>query len=133
MGYFLQLPCANFQFLFFSPSSCCLKSYENVIEYLKTEGTCKCGLDCPFFIHHVFNFDTSVQNKEKNDAVGTKSSCNLCSSSRLKGSCKSEQGIVSGPLNQTLKHAAKKTIKPSTFDGTLTSKKGIYAGILITN
>lgn len=112
--------------MFCSPSSCCLKSYENVIEYLKTDGTCKCGLDCPFYIHHVFNFDARVQNRDASQAVGTKSSCNLCESNRLKGNRKSEQGLAASPLNQTLKHTAKKTIKPSTFDGTLTSKKGIY-------
>lgn len=34
-----------------------------MIEYLKTEGTCKCGLDCPFFIHKVFNFDARIPSK----------------------------------------------------------------------
>ena len=34
-----------------------------MIEYLKTEGTCKCGLECPLFIHKVFNFDARIPSK----------------------------------------------------------------------
>ena len=34
-----------------------------MIEYLKTEGTCKCGLDCPLFVQKVFNFDARIPSK----------------------------------------------------------------------
>ena len=34
-----------------------------MIEYLKTEGTCKCGLDCPLFVQNVFNFDARIPSK----------------------------------------------------------------------
>ena len=49
--------------LFPSPNNSRLRSLDHVIEYLKTEGTCKCGLDCPFFIHKVFNFDARIPSK----------------------------------------------------------------------
>lgn len=49
--------------LLFSPNNSRLRSLENVIEYLKTDGTCKCGLECPFFIHKVFNFDARIPSK----------------------------------------------------------------------
>lgn len=49
--------------LFLSPNNSRLRSLDHVIEYLKTEGTCKCGLECPFFIHKVFNFDARIPSK----------------------------------------------------------------------
>ena len=51
------------QSLFCSPNNSRLRSLDHVIEYLKTEGTCKCGLECPFFIHKVFNFDARIPSK----------------------------------------------------------------------
>jgi hypothetical protein len=119
-----------------SPSNCYLTSYEHVIEYLKTDGTCKCGLDCPFFIHRVFNFDASVKNKERNkdlqEASVKASSCKLCESNRLKGNNNfTDQILTPSPLNQTLKQAARKTAKSSSFDGSLTSKKGTHCNSVL--
>ncbi|KAJ7391844.1 positive regulation of growth hormone receptor signaling pathway [Desmophyllum pertusum] len=45
------------------PNNSRLRSLDHVIEYLKTEGTCKCGLECPLFIHKVFNFDARIPSK----------------------------------------------------------------------
>ena len=52
-----------------------------MIEYLKTEGTCKCGLDCPLFVQNVFNFDANIPSKLV--PIGTrpeasKSGCKHC-------------------------------------------------------
>ncbi len=50
-------------FLFsFSPSGVELKSMDEVKEYLLTEGTCKCGLDCPLEVEKVFDFDAQVKS-----------------------------------------------------------------------
>lgn len=43
--------------VYLSPSNCLLWSYEEIAAYLMTDGTCKCGLECPILIHEVFNFD----------------------------------------------------------------------------
>ena len=43
-----------------SPSGIQLKSNEEIKDYLLTEGTCKCGLDCPVQIENAFDFDHKV-------------------------------------------------------------------------
>lgn len=47
----------NGRVLYLSSSNYPLWSYNEVAAYLSTEGTCKCGLDCPVLIHKAFNFD----------------------------------------------------------------------------
>ncbi|XP_060724159.1 mucin-2 [Tachysurus vachellii] len=42
---------------YISPSGTVLCSVEEVRVYLLTDGTCKCGLECPLVLHKVFNFD----------------------------------------------------------------------------
>lgn len=37
-----------------SPSGSLLSSLEQVKTYLLTDGTCKCGLECPLVLHKVF-------------------------------------------------------------------------------
>lgn len=46
-----------------SPSGIQLKSMAEIKEYLSTEGTCKCGLNCPISIETAFDFDQSVSSK----------------------------------------------------------------------
>lgn len=53
----------NGSILYISPNNSRLRSLDHVIEYLKTEGTCKCGLDCPLFVQNVFNFDARIPSK----------------------------------------------------------------------
>lgn len=49
------------QFCFnFSPSGIQLKSVVDVKSYLRKEGTCKCGLECPLDVEKTFDFDDSV-------------------------------------------------------------------------
>eukprot|EP00090_Calanus_glacialis_P002090 TRINITY_DN11563_c0_g1_i1.p1 TRINITY_DN11563_c0_g1~~TRINITY_DN11563_c0_g1_i1.p1 ORF type:complete len:2112 (+),score=439.27 TRINITY_DN11563_c0_g1_i1:899-6337(+) len=43
--------------VYFSPSGIQLKSSEEIKEYLFTEGTCKCGLDCPLAVDSAFDFN----------------------------------------------------------------------------
>lgn len=40
-----------------SPSNICLRSHDEVRQYLLKEGTCKCGLQCPLVIDKTFVFD----------------------------------------------------------------------------
>uniref|UniRef100_W5UDU5 Methyl-CpG-binding domain protein 6 n=1 Tax=Ictalurus punctatus TaxID=7998 RepID=W5UDU5_ICTPU len=45
---------------YISPSGKVLCSVEEVRVYLLTDGTCKCGLECPLVLHKVFNFDPTA-------------------------------------------------------------------------
>ncbi|XP_023313240.1 nuclear receptor coactivator 6 isoform X3 [Anoplophora glabripennis] len=53
----------NGSIIYISPSNTALSSPEQVKEYLLTEGTCKCGLECHFKYDSVFNFDPKVVSK----------------------------------------------------------------------
>lgn len=49
--------------IYYSPSNVPLKSPMDIAKYLTTEGTCKCGLECPILINKVFNFDIGILSK----------------------------------------------------------------------
>ncbi|XP_057685899.1 methyl-CpG-binding domain protein 5-like [Corythoichthys intestinalis] len=48
-----------------SPSGSVLSSMDQVKNYLLTDGTCKCGLECPLILHKVFNFDPGAVVKQR--------------------------------------------------------------------
>ncbi|XP_067314812.1 methyl-CpG-binding domain protein 6 [Pseudorasbora parva] len=45
---------------YISPSDTVLRSVDEVRVYLRTDGTCKCGLECPLVPNKVFNFDPAA-------------------------------------------------------------------------
>uniref|UniRef100_H3D376 MBD domain-containing protein n=1 Tax=Tetraodon nigroviridis TaxID=99883 RepID=H3D376_TETNG len=49
------------QVIYVSPSGAALSSLEEVKTYLLSDGTCKCGLECPLIVHKVFNFTLGVK------------------------------------------------------------------------
>ncbi|OCT63458.1 methyl-CpG-binding domain protein 5 isoform X1 [Xenopus laevis] len=51
--------------LYISPSSSHLSCLEQVKSYLLTDGTCKCGLECPLILTKVFNFDPGAAVKQR--------------------------------------------------------------------
>ncbi|TNN84961.1 Methyl-CpG-binding domain protein 5 [Liparis tanakae] len=51
--------------VYISPSGSVLSSLEQVKIYLLTDGTCKCGLECPLILHKVFNFDPGAAVKQR--------------------------------------------------------------------
>uniref|UniRef100_A0A3P8TTJ0 Methyl-CpG binding domain protein 5 n=1 Tax=Amphiprion percula TaxID=161767 RepID=A0A3P8TTJ0_AMPPE len=51
--------------VYISPSGSVLSSLEQVKTYLLTDGTCKCGLECPLILHKVFNFDPGAAVKQR--------------------------------------------------------------------
>ena len=80
-----------------SPNNSRLRSVEHVIEYLKTEGTCKCGLDCPLYIHKVFNFDARIPSKLV--AIGSRpdallSTCKHCATGAFEESVASQPDVT---------------------------------------
>ena len=46
--------------VYVSPSGASLTSGEEARQYLRTNGTCKCGLECPIRVEKSFNFDPKV-------------------------------------------------------------------------
>ncbi|TKC41616.1 hypothetical protein EI555_011626 [Monodon monoceros] len=50
---------------FHSPSGSLLSCLEQVKTYLLTDGTCKCGLECPLILPKVFNFDPGAAVKQR--------------------------------------------------------------------
>uniref|UniRef100_A0A8C5GJP9 Methyl-CpG binding domain protein 5 n=1 Tax=Gouania willdenowi TaxID=441366 RepID=A0A8C5GJP9_GOUWI len=63
-----------------SPSGSVLSSLEQVKSYLLTDGTCKCGLECPLILHKVFNFDpgASVKQRTAEDVKADEDVTKLC-------------------------------------------------------
>ena len=53
----------------FSPSGIQLKTLEEIKEYLATEGTCKCGLNCPLNVQNAFDFDNLVSRRLEGQPV----------------------------------------------------------------
>ena len=62
----------NGRIVYITPSNYALWSLDEVVRYLLSEGTCKCGLDCPLLIHQVFNFDPcTCLNHAQSGTLGT--------------------------------------------------------------
>ncbi|KAG5836515.1 hypothetical protein ANANG_G00256130 [Anguilla anguilla] len=55
---------------YISPSGTILSSVEEVGSYLLTDGTCKCGLECPLVVHKVFNFDPGAVLVQRSQPPG---------------------------------------------------------------
>ncbi|XP_024144622.1 methyl-CpG-binding domain protein 5 [Oryzias melastigma] len=66
--------------VYVSPSGSVLSSLEQVKTYLLTDGTCKCGLECPLILHKVFNFDpgASVKQRTADDVKADEDVTKLC-------------------------------------------------------
>ncbi|XP_070695310.1 methyl-CpG-binding domain protein 5 [Pempheris klunzingeri] len=58
------------QVIYVSPSGTALSSLDEVKTYLLTDGTCKCGLECPLIIHKVFNFIVGVKVEQHSQPLG---------------------------------------------------------------
>ncbi|VVC33900.1 Hypothetical protein CINCED_3A003147 [Cinara cedri] len=65
--------------IYISPSNAVLNSLDQVKIYLQSQGTCKCGLECPVQCEHVFNFDAKVMTKPTS---GLNTMTNLCNHKR---------------------------------------------------
>ncbi|KAL4635582.1 methyl-CpG-binding domain protein 5-like [Arapaima gigas] len=66
--------------VYISPSGSVLSCLEQVKTYLLTDGTCKCGLECPLILHRVFNFDpeAAVKHRTAEDARADEDVTKLC-------------------------------------------------------
>ncbi|XP_030052479.1 methyl-CpG-binding domain protein 6 isoform X2 [Microcaecilia unicolor] len=70
--------------LYLSPSGTTLASLDQIRTYLLTDGTCKCGLECPLKVHKVFNFDVaaSVKRRSAEDVKAEEDMTKLCNHRR---------------------------------------------------
>ncbi|XP_018591085.1 methyl-CpG-binding domain protein 5 isoform X2 [Scleropages formosus] len=66
--------------VYISPSGSVLSCLEQVKTYLLTDGTCKCGLECPLVLPKVFNFDpgATVKQRTAEDAKADEDVTKLC-------------------------------------------------------
>ncbi|KAJ8003673.1 hypothetical protein DPEC_G00150770 [Dallia pectoralis] len=66
--------------LYISPSGLLLSCLEQVKRYLLTDGTCKCGLECPLILPKVFSFDprASVKQRTAEDVRADENVTKLC-------------------------------------------------------
>ncbi|XP_031440571.1 methyl-CpG-binding domain protein 5-like isoform X2 [Clupea harengus] len=66
--------------VYISPSGSVLACLEQVKSYLLTDGTCKCGLECPLILSKVFNFDpgAAVRQRTTEDARADEDVTRLC-------------------------------------------------------
>lgn len=48
---------------YISPNRSKLRNKEDLLHYLQIDGTCKCGLECPFKFDEVFDFNVKVPSK----------------------------------------------------------------------
>ncbi|KAM4563541.1 uncharacterized protein mbd6 isoform 1-T4 [Odontesthes bonariensis] len=58
------------QVIYLSPSGTALSTLDEVKTYLLTDGSCKCGLECPLIIHKVFNFSVGVRVEQHSQPLG---------------------------------------------------------------
>ncbi|XP_029450449.1 methyl-CpG-binding domain protein 5-like isoform X2 [Rhinatrema bivittatum] len=70
--------------LYLSPSGTTLTSLDQIRTYLLTDGTCKCGLECPLKVHKVFNFDVAaaVKRRSAEDVKAEEDMTKLCNHRR---------------------------------------------------
>ncbi|KAG7467334.1 hypothetical protein MATL_G00152250 [Megalops atlanticus] len=70
--------------VYISPSGSVLSCLEQVKTYLLTDGTCKCGLECPLILPKVFNFDpgAAVKQRTAEDVKADEDVTKLCNHKR---------------------------------------------------
>ncbi|RWS27694.1 uncharacterized protein B4U80_05917 [Leptotrombidium deliense] len=69
--------------VYITPSNYVLWSLQEIVYYLQSEGTCKCGLECPLIVSKIFNFDPRLQSKVYNiDECLRDGSTKLCNHRR---------------------------------------------------
>ncbi|XP_068123539.1 methyl-CpG-binding domain protein 6 [Hyperolius riggenbachi] len=70
--------------VYISPSGTILTSMDQLKTYLVTDGTCKCGLECPLNIYKVFNFDPRavVKRRSAEDVKAEEDMTKLCNHRR---------------------------------------------------
>jgi len=65
--------------IYISPNKSRIRTYDDMIEYIEADDTCKCGLECPVRPRELFNFDPNVSSKLGiADLESTVRNCNPC-------------------------------------------------------
>ncbi|XP_006821968.1 methyl-CpG-binding domain protein 5-like [Saccoglossus kowalevskii] len=115
----------NGKIVYVSPNQSLLTSLDHVKEYMQTDGTCKCGLECPLLVDIVFNFDISLLSTQRTaeDLKQDNALTNLCNHKRKILAMASLQSSVEKPPRRScLSHA---NLKIDTQVPVKVTKKGI--------
>ncbi|XP_035266101.1 methyl-CpG-binding domain protein 5-like isoform X1 [Anguilla anguilla] len=78
IGWQRRVDCSGVVYI--SPSGSVLSCLDQVKSYLLTDGTCKCGLECPLILPKVFNFDpgAAVKRRTAEDVKADEDVTKLC-------------------------------------------------------
>ncbi|OCT95754.1 methyl-CpG-binding domain protein 5 [Xenopus laevis] len=109
---------------YISPSGTVLTSIDQLRAYLVTDGTCKCGLECPLNIYKVFNFDPRavVKRRSAEDVKAEEDMTKLCNHRRkIVALATLYKSIESTPL--ALQNQAAGCSPSQNFHGASTSPK----------
>ncbi|XP_044142840.1 methyl-CpG-binding domain protein 6 [Bufo gargarizans] len=110
--------------VYISPSGTILTSMDQLRTYLVTDGTCKCGLECPLNIYKVFNFDPRavVKRRSAEDVKAEEDMTKLCNHRRkIVALAALYKSIESTPL--ALQSQAAGCGSSQSFNATSTSPK----------
>ncbi|KAM4699357.1 methyl-CpG-binding domain protein 6 [Discoglossus pictus] len=110
--------------VYISPSGTILTSMDQLRTYLVSDGTCKCGLECPLNIYKVFNFDPRavVKRRSAEDVKAEEDMTKLCNHRRkIVALATLYKSIESTPL--ALQSQAAGCGPSQNFHGTSTSPK----------
>uniref|UniRef100_A0A8C5MY99 Methyl-CpG binding domain protein 6 n=1 Tax=Leptobrachium leishanense TaxID=445787 RepID=A0A8C5MY99_9ANUR len=110
--------------MYVSPSGIIINSMDHLRKYLVTDGTCKCGLECPLNIYKVFSFDprAMVKRRSAEDVKAEEDMTKLCNHRRkIVALATLYKSIESTPL--ALQSQAAGCGPSQNFHGTSTSPK----------
>lgn len=97
--------------VYVTPSSDELKSKDDILQYLTSPGTCKCGLQCPLHLDSLFSFDAAIKSKDSLE----KPSRQVEPPGEKVGKSHSANETVKGP---PISHSCNlKTVKPKKAEG----------------
>merc|ERR1719266_1508251 len=115
--------------VYFSPSGIQLKSIEEVQEYLSTEGTCKCGLQCPLALQTSFDFNPKVSSEVQMPATqpGAPAQCKHQGSTLALAQIQNNTGFAIRHYHNPTFNRAREGLKRK-----VKKKKKPFSGVLVS-
>ncbi|KAL5010176.1 hypothetical protein ScPMuIL_012481 [Solemya velum] len=129
--------------VYYSPSNIRLSTKQAICQYLSSEGTCKCGLECPLVVENVFNFDVTLQTKQWTiDVSCSQDLTNFCNHKRktiamatfhgTKSVSPDAEGVVLTPTPVVMDTSGKQKKDPRTKKKKCKSGSSPYDGLLVS-
>ncbi|XP_054724058.1 uncharacterized protein LOC129234169 [Uloborus diversus] len=115
--------------IYISPSEIYLHSLQEIAVYLQTEGTCKCGLECPLKLNQVFSFNPLVTTKSWNvNDLSWNDPTKLCNHKRKIVAMATFRNSSNLSLLGSVREPAPFLVQTARKDGCLTSKRKRHKG-----